>query len=61
MKLFRRWLVIISVLVITAQIILLDFDNLGFSQNGGNYLGIGSMVLVILSVILSQKHENNSL
>lgn len=60
MKSYRKWLVVLSVVMIIAQAFLFDFNDFSFTTNASNYLGIISMVFVILSVILSQKHENNS-
>jgi len=58
MKKFRLWLVAFASIMIIGQLILTDYDDLSWSNNAGNYLGIISMVCIIISMILSNRHEN---
>jgi len=57
MKRFRVLLSIFAIIIIIGQTALLDFDDLSWKNNDGNYLGILSMLLLILSIILSQRDE----
>lgn len=40
------------------QVVLIDYKDFSWSNNAGNYLGIIAMICVILSMILSNLHEN---
>lgn len=59
MKTFRIVLILIAVAIIIAQLILLDYTNLTYSENIGNYLVIIAMVLVIISMVLSHRKEKS--
>ena len=51
MNKFRTWMVVIAVVLIIAQFVIIDYSNLSWSKNAGSYLGIASMILLIISVI----------
>ena len=58
MNKFRYWLIGIASVVLIGQVILIDYKDFSWSNNAGNYLGIIAMICVILSNILSNRHEN---
>lgn len=51
MNKFRKCMVLIAVILIIAQFVIIDYSNLSWSKNAGSYLGIASMILLIISVI----------
>ena len=55
MEKFRRGLIIFAVVLIIAQLTVIDYSNLSWSNNAGSYLGIFSMICVIISVGLSKR------
>ena len=58
MKKFRLWLIAFAVLMIIGQLIWTDYHDLSWSNNAGSYLGIISMIFIIISMILSNRHES---
>ena len=58
MKKFRLWLIAFAVVIIIGQLILTDYHDLSWSNNAGSYLGIISMICLIMSMILSNRHES---
>ena len=58
---FRTWMVIIAAILIIAQFIIIDYSNLSWSKNAGSYLGIASMILLIISLIGSHWQEKRNL
>ena len=61
MNKFRTWMVIIAAILIIAQFIIIDYSNLSWSKNAGSYLGIASMILLIISLIGSHWQEKRNL
>jgi hypothetical protein len=59
-KKFRFRLIIFALVVLIAHIILIDYSDLGWSENAGNYLGIVSMILLIISMYLSNRYEQKN-
>jgi len=59
MKKFRIGLVVFAIIIIIGQLIIMDYINLSWSNNGGSYLGIISMICLIISMILSNRYEKN--
>ena len=57
MNKFRTWMVIIAVVLIIAQFVIIDYSNLSWSKNAGSYVGIASMILLIISLNGSHWHE----
>ncbi len=57
MRKFRIGLMVLFSIMIIAQSIYIDFKDLSWSKNAGSYLGIISMILLIISMILSNKHD----
>lgn len=54
MKKFRRGMITVAIVIIIAQLILIDYSNLSWSNNAGGYLGIFSMILLINMGLLSR-------
>jgi len=59
MKKFRIGLIVFAIIIIIGQLIIIDYVNLSWSNNGGSYLGIISMICLIISMILSNRYEKN--
>lgn len=53
MQKFRLWLTVFAVVMIIGQLILTDYHDLSWSNNSGSYIGILSMVCLIISMLLS--------
>jgi len=60
MNKLRNGLIILAIIVIIGQLILMDYTNFGFKENGGNYLGIFSMVLLIIAMISSNRYDKRT-
>ena len=60
MKKFRNGLMIIASIMIIVQFIYIDFKDLSWSKNAGSYLGIVSMIFLIISMILSNRHDQKN-
>lgn len=60
MEKFRRWLIAFASIIIIVQLFFVDFKDLSWSNNAGSYLGILSMVSVIISMFFSNRHDKNS-
>ena len=54
-------MVLIAVILIIAQFVIIDYSNLSWSKNAGSYLGIASMIFLIISLIGSHWHEKRNL
>jgi hypothetical protein len=61
MNRFRIGIILFAVIVIIGQLTVLDYGNLIWSRNAGSYLGIISMICIIISMILSNRHEKRKL
>jgi cytochrome c oxidase subunit IV len=61
MRKFRIVLIIIAVIVIIGLLTAVDYSNLIWSKNSESYLGIISMICVIIGMILSNRHEKRNL
>jgi hypothetical protein len=48
-------LIIFATAIIIGQLIVIDFRNPGWSGNGGSYLSILAMILLIISMVMSYK------
>lgn len=57
MKKFRRGMITVAIVIIIAQLILIDYSNLSWSNNAGGYLGIFSMILLIINMGLLSRYE----
>lgn len=47
MKKFGIVLIVFAIIIIVAQLAILNYDNLGWSKNSGSYLSILSMIFII--------------
>ncbi|WP_430811689.1 MULTISPECIES: hypothetical protein [unclassified Carboxylicivirga] len=54
---YRNILIIIALALIAVNVAFIDYGDLSWSVNKGSYLGIVSMVLLIISMVLSNRHE----
>lgn len=59
MKRSGKILISLGTIIIIAQLLLIDYQDLSWSVNAGSYLSILSMVLVIFSIFLSKDDERN--
>jgi len=50
---FRIGLIAFGVIIIIGQAILIDYSDLSWSENSGSYLGIISMILMIIMLLLT--------
>jgi hypothetical protein len=60
MQKFRIGLAFAAAIGIVFHVVFLDYQNLGFRSNGGSYLGIISLSLVMASMVISYRHQNKS-
>ena len=56
----RIGLMIFAVIIIAGQMTVVDYVDLSWSKNAGSYLGIISMILLILSMIYSIRYEKKN-
>lgn len=59
MKKYRSGIIALAVVLIIVQLTIVDFDDLSWSNNSGSYLGVFSMVLLILAMIASNRAEKD--
>ena len=57
MRKFRTLVFVFSVIAIIGHLIAMDYQNMKWSQNDGSYIGIFSMICIIISMILSNRYE----
>ena len=57
MKKYRNVLIVVAIVLVVIQLTKLDFSNLSWSNNEGSYLGVLSMIFIILSMIFSNRYE----
>ncbi|MCT4590829.1 MAG: hypothetical protein N4A71_23600 [Carboxylicivirga sp.] len=57
MRKFRNGLILFATVFIIVHLVFIDYTNLGWSENSGNFLGIFSMVLLIISMVYSNRYE----
>ncbi len=57
MQKFRYSLIVFAIVIITAHLFLIDYNNLSWSTNAGSYLGIVSMISLIAAMVLSIRSE----
>jgi len=61
MRKFRIGLIILAVVVIIVQLGVVEYTDLSWSENAGSYWGIISMILLIISMIYSNRYEKKNL
>ena len=57
MKKYRNGLIVVAIVLVVIQLTKLDYGNLSWSNNEGSYLGVLSMIIMILSMIFSNRYE----
>ena len=57
MKKLRTGLIVFAIIAIIGQFLVMDYSNLSWSNNAGNYLGIFSMIGIIISIFVSKSDE----
>ncbi len=57
MKKGRIGVIIVAIIIIIGQLIIVDYTDLTWKENAGRYLSVTSMVLLIISMIVSNKHK----
>jgi len=57
MKKNRIVILIIAIMLIAVQLCGLNYSSLSWSDNSGRYLGIISMILIILSIVFSHRYD----
>jgi len=60
MRKFRIGLIISAVIMVVVQLGVVEYSDLSWSVNAGSYLGILSMILLILSMIFSNRYEKKN-
>lgn len=60
MKKFKLGLIVFAIILIIGQLTVIDYSNLSWSSNAGSYLGIFSMICVIISITLLNRHEKRN-
>ena len=60
MKKSRIVLIIIALILMLTQLGLIEYSDLSWSKNSGSYLSIISMILIIISMIYSDRHAKKS-
>ncbi|MDY6801937.1 MAG: hypothetical protein SVU94_12055 [Bacteroidota bacterium] len=60
MRKFRIVLIIFAVIVIIGHLTFVEYSDLSWSENKGSYLGIISMILLIIGMIYSNLWENKN-
>ena len=61
MKKFRIELIIMAAIIIIAELIIIDYDNLFISKNLGSSLVMLSMTLTIIIIVLSIKNDREKI
>lgn len=56
MKKFRIGLMIFAFIVIVGHLTVFDYTDMSWSENAGSYLGITSMILVLISMVYSNRY-----
>jgi len=60
MRKFRIGLIISAVVIIVVQLGVVEYSDLSWSVNAGSYWGIISMILLIISMIYSNRYEKKN-
>jgi hypothetical protein len=59
MKKIRFFLLPLAVIIIACELYFIDYSDLFVKENAGSLLCIFSMAMLIISIILSNKHDKN--
>lgn len=60
MKSFRRVIIVFALLNLIALLAFINYSDLQWATNKGNYFGVFPMVCVIASMILSNRFEKKN-
>jgi len=60
MKKVSIGIMIFGIIVLIIQLIVKDYNNFNFSDIAWNFLGIFSMISIIIGIILSQRNDKKS-
>ena len=60
MKKVSIGIMIFGILVLSIQLIVKDYNNVNFSDIAWNFLGIFSMISIVIGIILSQRNDKKS-
>jgi len=60
MKKVSIGIMIFGIIVLIIQLIVKDYNNVNFSDIAWNFLGIFSMISIIIGIILSQRNDKKS-
>jgi len=60
MRKLRIGLIIFACMVITSLLTFIEYTDLSWSENNGSYLGVLSMILLIVSMIYSNRYEKKN-
>lgn len=60
MRKFRIGIIISAFVVIAVQLGVVEYSDLSWSVNAGSYLGIISMILLVMSMIYSDRYEKRN-
>jgi len=60
MRNFRIGLMIFAVVMIVVQLGVVEYSDLSWSVNAGSYWGIISMILLVISMIYSNRYEKKN-
>lgn len=60
MRKFRFGLIIFAFMIIIGQLTITDYSDLSWSNNAGSYLGIISMICLIIAMISSNRYEKKN-
>jgi len=57
MRKFRNFFIVFASIMVIVHLIMIDYQNMSWSQNDTSYVGIFSMICIIISMILSNRYE----
>ncbi len=57
MKKFRIALIVFAIIFIAAQLFHINYTDLSWAVNASAYIGIISMVLLIIAMVASNRHD----
>jgi len=57
MRKFRNFFIVVASIMAIVHLIMIDYHNMNWSQNDTSYIGIVSMILIIISMILSNRYD----
>ncbi len=60
MKKTRITLIVFAAIVIAVQLVHMNYNDLSWGVNASAYIGISSMVLVIIAMVVSNKHDRKN-